>query len=1182
MKSGCLFFCLMLIGSLGLVAASGQELVQNPGFEEEGSVGQATNWWYYGEAGRADWAARSGAAGNAFYAAGNSFGGFGQDIVLDWNRGRVFSFSFYAKAELNYTNTNTTVGIEFKAGTKLVVSCHYTDGQIPTGTVAGTCQWDDFSLLQSPLARTEILEKFEPVQGVYLGVLLKQGGTAEDVSQFNQKAGKQHAVFAKFVVLNSDPFPKDWIDMVKSNCPGAGVHLVLEPLLKEQFEDFYTTNWHTGHATYDAAFSFVTNCAAAELPIFLRFAHEANGYWYPWHPYYSETANGGGGQPDSVTDETYIQGWRNFAEMVHSNASNVAMVWAPNQGNGPFLLPDYGRTYPGDVYVDWVGLSVYNGDWYGNSNWISNRQFQKAIERGYWQDNANPDDDTFENFYWEFSDPDNPAGHRKPMMIAETGAQFSPSFEMSNMVQIADFESMDGPVFSNTQMLAQFQDLNSDGLLATNHFLLEGFENIADWWGTPWGSLTTWSNTASCVQGTNAFRLGGHPGSGTWIGGNGRDERSFTNWTAYDGIELWVRMASVSNVFPSLSIRMRSINPTSDIHYADASLTATSTSYVPVRIRFSDMDLTGSHDWSKITTLSLSLNSTESGERPADLMVDRWSLVNLTNALYQDQNWGAPWVDVADTNGGTFSWGLVTNLFSGYPDQSLKMGGTDANTNFYIGGNSFNTRMEDIDWSQASSMALLARRGDTNQAEPLLSISIKDASGLHTAQVSQVVVTTNYVKLLIPFEDMNGAGSMQWTNIESVVFELLSGTAGDVPSDLYIKQFEIGTTTHDDEQDWWPQGPGFAAGGDITWSQTTDAAVGTYALQMSGVITNTIDQWYMGGNGCSLAVPEQDWSDSSALSVYVKKGAGTNVPPKLKITIDNDYTETNENEAVYEARLDNADYRNVVFDFADFELGCNFVWTNVRMLKLEMFTSQGGKQPNDIFMDQLQRVAATVTNNQDNISWKRDWIEQLYSLSNRIVGDPSIPPSEPDFVSIQERFRNVHMINWFHIRKFEDGMTKDLGLTEESTNTIAYTTYNQHIQNAYFLSEIVTDTNENNLPDNWEAEYFDGVPDVDPSADADQDGMSNWQEFIAGTDPTNQTSELSMGSGIASEVGGTNVFVIEWSSQDGRRYTIESTTNLHDPFTGVASNLMANPPMNAFTANVSNIKACMYRIRVVP
>jgi hypothetical protein len=44
------------------------------------------------------------------------------------------------------------------------------------------------------------------------------------------------------------------------------------------------------------------------------------------------------------------------------------------------------------------------------------------------------------------------------------------------------------------------------------------------------------------------------------------------------------------------------------------------------------------------------------------------------------------------------------------------------------------------------------------------------------------------------------------------------------------------------------------------------------------------------------------------------------------------------------------------------------------------------------------------------------------------------------------------------------------------------------------------DTNENGLPDQWEWSRF-GFIDVDPLADPDHDGASNYTEWLAGTDP---------------------------------------------------------------------------------
>jgi hypothetical protein len=42
----------------------------------------------------------------------------------------------------------------------------------------------------------------------------------------------------------------------------------------------------------------------------------------------------------------------------------------------------------------------------------------------------------------------------------------------------------------------------------------------------------------------------------------------------------------------------------------------------------------------------------------------------------------------------------------------------------------------------------------------------------------------------------------------------------------------------------------------------------------------------------------------------------------------------------------------------------------------------------------------------------------------------------------------------------------------------------------------------NSLPIAWEMQYF-GQTNVNPNADPDGDGWSNWQEYLDGTNPTN-------------------------------------------------------------------------------
>ncbi|MFB7474966.1 glycoside hydrolase family 26 protein [Kitasatospora sp. NPDC056184] len=84
-------------------------------------------------------------------------------------------------------------------------------------------------------------------------------------------------------------------------------------------------------------------------PIALRFAHEMNGYWYPW----AEQANGNRrGQ--------YVQAWKHVHDLFRqAGADKVVWVWSPNIDYENATPLD--SLYPGDDYVDWIGLSGYYG-----------------------------------------------------------------------------------------------------------------------------------------------------------------------------------------------------------------------------------------------------------------------------------------------------------------------------------------------------------------------------------------------------------------------------------------------------------------------------------------------------------------------------------------------------------------------------------------------------------------------------------------------------------------------------------------------------------------------------------------------------------------------------------------------------------------------------------------------------
>jgi hypothetical protein len=92
-------------------------------------------------------------------------------------------------------------------------------------------------------------------------------------------------------------------------------------------------------------------------PIFLRFAHEMNGTWYPW---------GAGVNGNTAAD--YKNAWRHVVGVFRkAGALNVRWVWAPNTDDGGAL--PFKQFYPGNKWVDWVGLSGFN--WGGPWAWRS-------------------------------------------------------------------------------------------------------------------------------------------------------------------------------------------------------------------------------------------------------------------------------------------------------------------------------------------------------------------------------------------------------------------------------------------------------------------------------------------------------------------------------------------------------------------------------------------------------------------------------------------------------------------------------------------------------------------------------------------------------------------------------------------------------------------------------------------
>jgi hypothetical protein len=275
-----------------------------------------------------------------------------------------------------------------------------------------------------PLAESG--SRLEPASGAHFGVNLDWA--TDSPAGFSERLGHRAAVYVRFFAFPFGESELAVLDETVTGVAGEGGMLMvtLEP-------------WNgLSSVTPEAAAMLADRVAASDaqgVPVFVRFAHEMNGSWYPW-----------GQQPSA-----YAAAFRLVADAVHATGSRSAMVWAPNYAGGypfragPFealagsaefgeldtnrdgrldMTDDpYAPYYPGDDAVDWVGMSLYH--WGGAYPWAENEipeagKFEAQLSGNY--SGLNGDDTAVPDFYEVYGKQ-----HSKPVAIPETAAFYDPA-----------------------------------------------------------------------------------------------------------------------------------------------------------------------------------------------------------------------------------------------------------------------------------------------------------------------------------------------------------------------------------------------------------------------------------------------------------------------------------------------------------------------------------------------------------------------------------------------------------------------------------------------------------------------------------------------------------------------------------------------------------------------------------
>lgn len=119
------------------------------------------------------------------------------------------------------------------------------------------------------------------------------------------------------------------------------------------------------------------------------------------------------------------------------------------------------------------------------------------------------------------------------------------------------------------------------------------------------------------------------------------------------------------------------------------------------------------------------------------------------------------------------------------------------------------------------------------------------------------------------------------------------------------------------------------------------------------------------------------------------------------------------------------------------------------------------------------------------------------------------------------------------------------------------------------------------VPASWFSQHglTNNPPAVEELIDRDGDGALSWEEYVAGTDPTNPASRFCV-SNIVPQSAGSG-YVLQWLSASGRLYSVLRASNLlYGAFSNLATNLPAQAPFNVYTDNTSSVTNFYYRIKV--
>lgn len=197
------------------------------------------------------------------------------------------------------------------------------------------------------------------------GAFLADQPTKEDIINFKKKYGKKPYLVMIFTDWNRF-VSEQVIEAVYSS--GCVLFISWEPWYAASkkgidYDELLSGKWDSYISNFADKLKDIENI------VYIRFAHEMNGNWYPW-------------SGSKIGRDKFVAIYRYVKDIFdRTNVTNLKWVFSLNWEDVPREDNHFMLYYPGDKYVDYLGIDGYN--WGNTRAWSKWRSFEAIFKKRY-------------------------------------------------------------------------------------------------------------------------------------------------------------------------------------------------------------------------------------------------------------------------------------------------------------------------------------------------------------------------------------------------------------------------------------------------------------------------------------------------------------------------------------------------------------------------------------------------------------------------------------------------------------------------------------------------------------------------------------------------------------------------------------------------------------------------------